>query len=399
MARESRQRTGTVPRSRTHAIPPPHGRPFPDVPRLRPRVLFALAISFLMIGSAGAYVLGGALGGHPAGRRRRPSFRAGSSTGVQSGAQLTPARRPPQPGLRAPDPLRTPTTSAPSLRTHPDDASPSASRCGTRELLARSSRASPAPSSPMFHQWLTLDQERRCSGRARPPYQNTINYFTVPRIQGPDRGAPLGLLLGDRRPGRERVQHPDRQRGLRLQRLVAAIERRPALAPDADRLRRSPRIDGLDMAQVAHTRRRSVNPDGASRTSPAAARESASAPLVPLGARRSAARAHRQPQQRSSTSRTTASSGSTTTRTHHRVYRTYQVITPGPSELRLQRDAPDQPGDQRRLDRHPDHDRDHHGRRDQPDDIEGCGQLVWNNPNQIMDRLVAACPVDASVHD
>ncbi|MCI4354765.1 MAG: hypothetical protein L3K06_05305, partial [Thermoplasmata archaeon] len=139
------------------------------------RVLLAVAITFLMLGSTGAMAISGALSPHPTGLVD-PIAQKSILQGVETGSQLRT------------DPITTvPGTPVTSLK-NPQDLGPVAPsypmmftvgfQMRNSQLLEQTILAESTPSSPLYHQWLTQDQERTFFGPDPVVYQDTINYFT-----------------------------------------------------------------------------------------------------------------------------------------------------------------------------------------------------------------------------
>ncbi len=147
------------------------GRPF----TLSHRRVGAVALTFLMLASSGAFVAAGALAA-PASSTHTPLASASVLAGVVPGPKLAAGPFTTQPG--------TPVSTTPNA-TVVGPVAPTMPTLFTigfqmrnSEELAQLLQAQSTPGSPMFHQWLTVDQERTMFGADPVAYQNTINYFT-----------------------------------------------------------------------------------------------------------------------------------------------------------------------------------------------------------------------------
>jgi subtilase family serine protease len=139
------------------------------------RVALAVGIALLMLGSS--LFLGVSAAASPLSVGPGVPARATSLyVGLESGAQLQKAALYSVPGS--------------ALDAHPGAVVQSPVAANTpmsftvgfqmrnTEQLSEIIQAQSTPSSPLYHQWLTLDQERAMFGPDPVAYQNTINYFT-----------------------------------------------------------------------------------------------------------------------------------------------------------------------------------------------------------------------------
>ncbi|HXQ93580.1 MAG TPA: protease pro-enzyme activation domain-containing protein, partial [Thermoplasmata archaeon] len=138
-------------------------------------MLFAVSVAFLMVASVGAFVVGGALAGPPP-TLAAPLGSAAILPGVQTGSQLRAGPITTNPGtplqaLNNTHDLGAVAPTYPMMFTV-------GFQMRNSNVLAEMIQAQSTPSSPMFHQWLSLGEERTLFGPDPVAYQDTINYFT-----------------------------------------------------------------------------------------------------------------------------------------------------------------------------------------------------------------------------
>lgn len=348
----------------------------------------AAAVTLLMVLSGGALAVasGGAVpAGHPA-----PLASSSILHGVQSGAQLAREVYTTQPGTSA-------AAHAPNA-TVLNPVSPSFPMSFTigfpmrnSDQLAQIIQAQSTPSSPLFHQWLTLDQERTMFGADPVAYQDSINYFTSLGFKVQTEGL-LSVSFTGTAAQVGQAFHTQISTVAYGSNQEAPMNSQPLSLP-VTLASMVASVNGLDGSQIAHTES-FINPE-------LQADMAGSTPMVlPAGAALPSANGS-SPAGNISTVFNASNQGYFWvyyySHSHH-AYRTFQVISAGAltslyngSQLIQQGINGDSTGSPITI-------AIIMAGGINPTDMKGWGSIAWNNPNQVMNRLVPT-PVDGAFTD
>jgi len=349
----------------------------------RAALLGAVAISFLMIASSGGLILRGSLGGLP-GETPAPLHSTTVLAGVETGAQLQSGAFTTAPGTPL-DTLQNVSIKGPVAPSVPMSFTvgfPMRNAQQLAEILAAQS----TPGSPLFHQWLTADQERTQFGPDPVAYQNTINYFTSLGFKVQTEGlisvsftGPTSLVNSA---FHTQIDNVGYGAGEAAPMFTHALSLPTPIANGISTL------NGLNGAEIAHPTS-SINPSVAADIE--AGTPTTVASLAPAGPSVG-------PTQNLSTIFNITNKGFFWVYYYshsHRAYRTFQVITPSSLNYLYNATSLIDSGVNGDSTGNPITIALVMAGGINPGDIQGYAQLTWNNPNQIMNRLTAV-PVDGS---
>ena len=351
------------------------------------RILFAVAVTLLMLLSSAALVVGNSYNSHP-NRLGTPQASASVLSGALTSQQLQNSPFTTSPGSSAlashtnatdygPTPLATPMMFTIGFQMR------------NSQMLEEMLQAQSTPSSPLYHHWLTNDQERTYFGPDPVAYQNTINYFTGLGFKVGTEGLLSVSFSGTTGQVNSAFRTQIDNVGSGQTGAIAPMNAQPLSLPATIATAVST-VNGLDGSQIAHPSS-SIDPyvsadvrnGNPSLTPPAAALPGAG------------------PQQNLSTIFNVSNHGFFWVYYYshsHRAYRTFQVITPGAlndlyngSQLIDQGINGDSTGNPITI-------AIVMAGGINPTDMQGYAQLAWNNPNQILSRLFPQ-PVDGSFTD